>query len=76
MRDLDQALLDAALEVGIDEAKRDPEFGRQPALRLRAVLLHGIEQTEHDPRAFRAFFAYATHVGGSASRQLRTPFIA
>ncbi len=60
--DLDQTRLDAAFEVGIDESERDPELGGQQPLWLRPVLLHGVEQPEHDPRAFRTFFAHATHV--------------
>ena len=46
---LEQAFLDAALEVGVDEPERDPEFGREPALRLAAVPFDGIEQAQHDP---------------------------
>ncbi len=63
--DLDQPLLDAALKVGVDQTERDAEFGGKQPLRLRAILLHRVEQSEHDPRAFRSFFAHATHMRGS-----------
>ena len=46
---LEQAFLDATLEVGVDEPERDPELGCEPALRLAAVAFDGIEQAQHDP---------------------------
>ena len=39
LADLDQPLLDAAFEIGVDEPERDAELGRQAALRLAAVAL-------------------------------------
>ena len=48
VRDFDIALLDAALEVGVDETKRDAEFGGDPPLRLGAVPLDGFQKTQHD----------------------------
>ena len=46
--DLDEALLDAAFEVGVDETKRDAEFGRDSALRTRTVRFHRTQQAEND----------------------------
>ena len=51
LADLDEALLDAAFEVGVDEAKRDPEFSSQAPLRLPAVALDRLQQSQHDALA-------------------------
>jgi len=48
LADLDEPLLDAALEVGVDEPEGDTEFGSQTPLRLAAVALDRLEQTQHD----------------------------
>ena len=49
LADLQQALFDAALEVGVDQAERDAEIGGELALRLGAVALDRLEEPEHDP---------------------------
>src|SRR5262245_47239567 len=59
--DFNEAFLDATLEVGVDQAKRDAKFGGEQSWRLRAVLLHGVEQPKHYSRAFRIFFARPPH---------------
>jgi hypothetical protein len=46
--DFHQALLDAALEVGVDESEGDPEFRGQTPLRLPAVALDRLQQFQHD----------------------------
>ena len=46
--DLDQPLLDAALEVGVGEAERDAEIAGDRALGERAVFLNRIEEPERD----------------------------
>ena len=46
--DLDEALLDAAFEVGVDEAERDAEFRGNSALRTRTVRLHRTQQAENN----------------------------
>ena len=51
----------------------DRDFLRKRILRTDQWVLvqeHSVEQPEHNPRAFRTFFAHATHLRGSASRQL------
>ena len=45
---LDIALLDAALQVGIDQTKRDAELGSQPPLRLSAIPLDQFQKPQHD----------------------------
>src|SRR5439155_12206862 len=47
-RDLDQPLVDAALEIGIHQAERDAEFRGEPALRLPPAPLDRLEQAQHD----------------------------
>src|SRR5689334_7992224 len=42
--DLDQPLLDATLEVGVDKAKRYSKFRGDPALRTHAIRLDGTQQ--------------------------------
>src|SRR5262249_3787022 len=49
LRDLDQPLGDAALEVGVDETERDSDLGGEPALRLSLAALDRLEQLQHDP---------------------------
>ena len=48
LADLDIALLDAALQIGVRQPQRDAELARQRALRDRAVLLHRVQQPEGD----------------------------
>jgi len=50
--DLDQTFVNTALEIGIDQAERDAEFGGKPTLRLRAAPLHRLKQAQHDPGFF------------------------
>lgn len=46
--DLDQPLLDASPQIGVDQAQRDAKLGGKPPLRLPAIALHRIEQIEQD----------------------------
>ena len=45
---LDQALLNAALEVGVYKTKSDAKLGGHVALRARAITLHRTQQAKND----------------------------
>ena len=50
------------------------EFGREMALRLSAILLHGIKQTEHNPGRFGVILGGATHKDPSKGQGIRRSF--
>src|SRR6185437_14118883 len=72
---LDQPLLDAPLEIGIDKTKRDPEIGSNTALRLRTIIQR-VEQTENDPLFFGARARYRPIHHPSTNERLLSAFIA
>ena len=57
LADLDEPLLHAALEVGVDEPERDAKLGPETPLRLAAVALDRAEQAEHDAGIVRPLVA-------------------
>src|SRR5262249_25483239 len=63
LADFDEAFLDAALQIGIDQPKRDAEIGCKLTLRLRAIAFDRFQKAEHDTGVFGFF----------AARSLRHP---
>ena len=59
--DLQQPLLDATLQIRVDQSECDAQFGSEMALRLAAITFHGFEEIQHDPRFMHPLTFAATN---------------
>ena len=75
VRDLDEPLLDASPEVGVDQPERDTKLGSQSPLRLPAIALDRVEEAEHDTLRSSAFSPCAASSMRSPRATIATVFI-